>query len=71
MVAREVSGRDVPQRIEQPMMVEPVYLFEHRDLNLGRSVPRAPAPSDLGPEQANSGLDHGVVVRVAAGVSSR
>ena len=56
---------DVPDRLEQPSVVEPIHPFESRELKL-LDVPPRPTPADhLRLVQADDRLGESVVVRVA------
>jgi len=63
MVQRLELGRgDVPDRLEQSSMVEPVDPFERRELDLFNVPPRTVPPDDLGLVEADDGLRQGIVI---------
>lgn len=60
-----LGRRHVPDRLEQPTVVEPVNPFQRRVLHRSKGSPRATRVDYLGLEEPDDGLGQGVVVRVA------
>lgn len=72
IVARLVLGRrDVPNRFEQPSMIEPVHPRERRALDRVERAPRPFAANDLGLEEPDDGFGEGVVIGVPTAADRR
>ena len=63
----ELGGRDVPDRLQEPAVVEPVDPLQGGVLDLVQAPPRATPADQFGLVQPNDRLGQGVVERVAAG----
>jgi hypothetical protein len=60
-----LSGRDVPDRLEEAVVVEPVDPFEGGELDRFEAAPGATPMDHLGFVKAVDGLGEGIVVAVA------
>jgi hypothetical protein len=63
----EFRWRDVAERLQEPVLVEPVDPLQGGVLDLVEALPGAAPADQLGFVQADDGLGQGVVETVAAG----
>ncbi len=61
----ELDGRDIPDRLEKPPVVEPIDPFQCCKLDLFDVSPRTVPPDGLGLEEPEDRLGQSVVVGVA------
>ena len=59
------GGRDIPDGLQQPPMVEPVHPFQGRELHGVEAFPWSAAVNDLGFVEPVAGLGERVVITVA------
>jgi hypothetical protein len=64
-------GRDIPDRLEQAAVVEPVHPFEGRLFDGLEAAPRSASVDDLGLKQAVDRLGQRVVATVAQAADRR
>lgn len=60
----ELDWWNVPDRVEEPAVVEPVDPLERRELDFFEAPPRAAAVGDLGLEQPDDRFGQGVVIGI-------
>ena len=67
-----VLGRwHIPNRLEEPLGIEPIDPFERCKLHVLQRAPRAAAPNHLRLEEPDDRLGQGIVIRIADAADRR